>query len=361
VDPVLHTCTLDVGAADVSGNPVYLEDVPFQPQTPPGVGDKVSLTYGNASPHSVAVGGGALSGQNAQSSLQVVGAVTSLAAAGGGTPLQGPVLIAGAGTVAVSESGATITVTGSGVVGITAESGGGAAVGPESVINFVAGANVSSVVVTDNAAAHRIDVTINAATQTVTAVNSLNTLTGAVTLAAGANISLGVVGNTITINASSMMAGVDVGSGGAMPVGPQQVINFVNGSNMSIGVVNNIGSSRLDVTLTAAGGGGVPVWPVTMVPTGTAAYTARSTDVVIFCFTETIAQTITLPSAVGMEGKIYVIFNAYQGSSQGLTVAATAPSTIVGITTLGGSPQRRSAWYLSDGSNWHSFDNSGGN
>src|ERR1019366_2655317 len=114
VDPLTHTCTLDVGAVDVTGSTVRMSEVAYQPQTPPTIGDTLGIVYANASPGSAMVAGGALSGQNLQTSLQVVGAVTSLAAAGGGTPLQGPVLIAGSGSVTVSEAGNTITVAGGG-------------------------------------------------------------------------------------------------------------------------------------------------------------------------------------------------------------------------------------------------------
>lgn len=109
VDLLAHTCSVDVGATDVNGNPVYLQGISFNPATPPAVGSQVNLLYGNSSPHSAVIAVSQLGGGNPQSAITVVGAVTSLAAAGG-LPLQGAVNLAAGSNVQLSESGQTITI-----------------------------------------------------------------------------------------------------------------------------------------------------------------------------------------------------------------------------------------------------------
>lgn len=97
-------------------------------------------------------------------------------------------------------------------------------------------------------------------------------------------------------------------------------------------------------------------------PTG-GTYNLTLTDCFVGVFSQTSAVTINLPSAVGCTGKFYVIFDKYQGSSAGLTVTSTSPSVVIGLSSIGNSgfATRRSTWYISDGTNWHSFSNSGGN
>ncbi len=110
VDPIMHTCTLDVGARDVQSNSVLMQNVPFSPQTPPSVGDMVSLQYGNASPQSVVITGGQLGGQNSQGTISVVGAVVSLSAAGE-PALQGAVQMAAGSGIVLTQASQTITLS----------------------------------------------------------------------------------------------------------------------------------------------------------------------------------------------------------------------------------------------------------
>lgn len=84
IDTTLHTAVIDVNNTDTQGNPRYISGVAFQPQTPPSVGDNVTLAYTSASSHSLYIAGGRLSGGNQQSSLTVVGAVTSVGLAAPG-------------------------------------------------------------------------------------------------------------------------------------------------------------------------------------------------------------------------------------------------------------------------------------
>jgi hypothetical protein len=78
IDKTRHTAVIDVNNTDTQGNPRYIGGVAFQPQSPPSVGDNVTLAYTSASSHSLYIAGGRLSGGNQQNSLTVVGAVTSV-------------------------------------------------------------------------------------------------------------------------------------------------------------------------------------------------------------------------------------------------------------------------------------------
>src|SRR5579862_3381819 len=76
-DKITFTATVDVGEVDTRGNPRYLHDVPFQPQTPPIVGDSVTLLYTDVRSQSVVIAGSALGGQNSVSQMPVVGATVA--------------------------------------------------------------------------------------------------------------------------------------------------------------------------------------------------------------------------------------------------------------------------------------------
>lgn len=53
------TAMLDVGMVDYNGNPVYMVDVPFTPQTKPQINDTVTIMRTNSSPYSHVLGAGA--------------------------------------------------------------------------------------------------------------------------------------------------------------------------------------------------------------------------------------------------------------------------------------------------------------
>ncbi len=110
IDPIAHTCTLDVGARDVQNSPVYLHGVPFSPQTPPSVGDVLNLSYANSSPHSISAAGGQLGGMNGQNSITVQGAVSSITA--GALPtLRGAVQLAAGSGVTFTQASQVITIS----------------------------------------------------------------------------------------------------------------------------------------------------------------------------------------------------------------------------------------------------------
>ena len=87
------------------------------------------------------------------------------------------------------------------------------------------------------------------------------------------------------------------------------------------------------------------------VSTKTANYTLTGTDCAVNCDTTSSAFTITLPTAVGVSGKTYVIKRITAGTNR-LTVATTSSQTIDGITTAIIDEQWASITVYSDGANW---------
>ena len=51
-----RTATIDVGVYDTDGNPQYLAGMPYQPQSPPTVGDNVAIAYSDLTPYSAKIG-----------------------------------------------------------------------------------------------------------------------------------------------------------------------------------------------------------------------------------------------------------------------------------------------------------------
>ncbi len=175
LDATSQTCVLDTGAPpDGNGNPVYYGPVPYNPATPPTVGDVVTLAYSNTSDQSVSISGHQVSNQQvlgggSNASQQILSGATNAVTsvyADSGAKITGAVQLVSGTNIVLTESGQAITINASAsVTGISAESGGGAPVGPESVLNFISGTNVSSITVADDTSAtpHRIDVTFNCA------------------------------------------------------------------------------------------------------------------------------------------------------------------------------------------------------
>ena len=86
----------------------------------------------------------------------------------------------------------------------------------------------------------------------------------------------------------------------------------------------------------------------------TTTYTAASSDDVILVSTAS-AWTLSLPTAVGISGKIYVIKKTSTDTNQ-LTIDPNGTETIDGQTTIG--IVAKGGWYriVSDGSNWQILD-----
>lgn len=83
----------------------------------------------------------------------------------------------------------------------------------------------------------------------------------------------------------------------------------------------------------------------------TGAYTATDSDDVILCSASGGAFTITLPTAVGISGRVYHIKKT-DSSTNAVTIAGNGSETIDGATTQTLTIQYESMSVVSDGSNW---------
>lgn len=82
----------------------------------------------------------------------------------------------------------------------------------------------------------------------------------------------------------------------------------------------------------------------------TATYTASATDYFIDCTANTF--TLSLPTAVGITGRVYVIKNSGTGI---ITIDPNSTQTIDGATTYTLAVQYESISIISDGANWKVF------
>lgn len=89
----------------------------------------------------------------------------------------------------------------------------------------------------------------------------------------------------------------------------------------------------------------------TALTTRTAAYTATTSDCTILCNATTAAFTVTLPTAVGNTGQVFVI-KKVDASANAVTVGTTSSQTIDGSTTRPLAAQWNSVTVQSDGANW---------
>ena len=79
----------------------------------------------------------------------------------------------------------------------------------------------------------------------------------------------------------------------------------------------------------------------------TATYTASATDYVINCTSGTF--TVSLPTAVGITGRVYVVKNSGTGTT---TVDPAGTETIDGALTVALATQYQSIMVMSNGANW---------
>lgn len=87
------------------------------------------------------------------------------------------------------------------------------------------------------------------------------------------------------------------------------------------------------------------------VTTRTGAYTAAATDYLILCNATTAAFAVTLPTAVGVTGLMFVI-KKIDSSANAITVNTTSSQTIDGASTYSLPAQWNFVNLQSDGANW---------
>jgi hypothetical protein len=263
VDALQHTCTVDVGASDVQGNAIYLTEIAFQPQSPPSAGDWVTLIYTSRSAHSIVVAGSQLSGQNGQGTITAVGA-----------------------KIAVMVNG-------------------GAPVGPEATLNFVAGTNIASITAVDNATHNRVDVTLNVVGGSAGGSHAL--LDGAVDSDTVAHTP--VAGDLVVANGTPKWSGLPIGSSG-------QVLTVVGGAPAW--------------ATPSGGGGGSGNWAETTVSGATSVVSSGPATVI--CNNAGSGYTVSIPNGAGVSN-MYAIrrdtINAHL-----ITIQVLSGGTIEGANTL---------------------------
>ena len=155
-------------------------------------------------------------------------------------------------------------------------------------------------------------------------------------------------------------SGVAVTSVNTFRSGGRQI--FVRPENQVAGDPGSMGSIDLS-DWNATAGDGFQVFgtlPSSALPAGggnlaqttkTANYTATSTDYFIFCDATSGAITITLPTAVGIGGKVYAIKKT-DASANTVTIDAAGTETIDGALTVVTAVQYASYSIVSNGANW---------
>lgn len=142
-----------------------------------------------------------------------------------------------------------------------------------------------------------------------------------------------------------MTTGGDIIYGGASGTGTR----LANGSSTQV--------------LTSNGGTAAPSWAA--VPFGNYAVSAVKTSTYAVLTTDNIvlvdgtsAFTATLPTAVGVTGKVYTIKRVDQTLANAVTIATTSSQTIDGVTTRKLMTQYEQFTVTSDGANWQILDHS---
>jgi hypothetical protein len=106
------------------------------------------------------------------------------------------------------------------------------------------------------------------------------------------------------------------------------------------------------LTYVADNGAWVPISGLTPnVSSKTSAYTVTATDGLVKCDATSAAFTVTLPTAVGITGKIYII-KKVDASANAITIDGDGSETIDGSATVSLSAQWNKYVLMSDGSNW---------
>lgn len=243
-DPISNTAVVDVGAPAPDGTATY-KRVAYSPQQPPQTGDVVTMAHTNVSPHS-----GVIVAMQVGNSQAGVANNAQVVENGGVSTINGllnAVILAAGTNITLGTVGQTIT--------INASSGAASPLTTKGDLwgfdttNDRIPVGTNGQVLTANSG-----VSLGVAWTTLTYVSSLNSLTGALTLVAGTNITITPSGSNITIAA----AGAGVSSMNSLT----GALSIVAGANVT---VTPSGST---ITIAASGGAGTLLYANTTVPSG---------------------------------------------------------------------------------------------
>jgi len=176
-------------------------------------------------------------------------------------------------------------------------------------------------------------------------------LAGDVTGTQGAT-SVATVGG---VSAANVAAGANLANGATSANTAAKLVardasgNFAAGAitaaSMRVTTNLGVGTSTAHTAIQVAG----PV--ATAVTTKTAAYTISDTDSIVIADATTAAYGLTLPSAVGIAGRQYLI-KKRDSSANAVTVATTSSQTIDGASSFVLGSQWVFVTVISDGANW---------
>jgi hypothetical protein len=179
-----------------------------------------------------------------------------------------------------------------------------------------------------------------------------NPITSSGTIAiANTTVTAGTYGSSsavaqVTINAqgqvtSASNVGITIPSGNVTGLGTMATQN-ANSVTITGGSISNVTLSNVSIN--------------TSIVTKTGNYTAAAADETILVNASGGVVTITLPTAVGVAGKVYTV-KKIDSSTNAVTVATTSSQTIDGVTTYSLANQYGGVNVQSDGSNWYIIGN----
>lgn len=142
-------------------------------------------------------------------------------------------------------------------------------------------------------------------------VGSINTLTGAITLAAGTNVTLGTVGNTITVNSTG---------GGGTPGGSS---GQLQGNNAS--AFGGVPNSTINFTT-----GATQLMSAVIAVTGTSKTLALTDANTVQDCVNASTQTITIPANASVAFPTNTIIQFEQNGAGGVTIQAAGGVTLNG-------------------------------
>ena len=197
---------------------------------------------------------------------------------------------------------------------------------------------------------------VNPGNLAVILINTGTGLTGGPITSSG---TISIANTTVTAASygnASTVATFTVNAQGQLTAAANATIAISNTQVSGLGTMSTQNSNN--VTITGGSISNVTLSNVsinTSIVTKTANYTASTTDETILVNAAGLV-TITLPTAVGVAGKIYTV-KKIDSTAYAVTVATTSSQTIDGLTTYTLSNQYGGVNVQSDGSNWYIIAN----